>query len=229
MTTGRLPSVEGGIQPTIVTAKGDLIAAAAASTPARLGVGTNGQYLSADSTAATGLAWASVSAGASWTLLNTGGTTLSGTSTSVTGISGADKIMVLMSGGTCNTAGPDVYLRFNTDTAANYNSFGYQIEGNATYNSAFFGSRNEVGQTMVRISTFASTTGTAMSGSLLLTGGNTTNHKIYQSAFGADPSNNQYLKTLGGWYAGSSTISSVQLTLQSGSFTGGKVYIYTSA
>jgi len=62
MTTGRLPSVEGGIQPTIVTAKGDLIAATAASTPARLGVGTNGQYLSADSTAATGLAWASVSA-----------------------------------------------------------------------------------------------------------------------------------------------------------------------
>jgi hypothetical protein len=46
------------IQHAIVDAKGDLIAATAADTPARLAVGTNGQFLTADSTAATGLAWA---------------------------------------------------------------------------------------------------------------------------------------------------------------------------
>jgi len=46
------------IQNAIVDAKGDLIAASAADTPARLAVGTNGQVLTADSTAATGLAWA---------------------------------------------------------------------------------------------------------------------------------------------------------------------------
>jgi len=40
-----------------LTTKGDIYAATAASTPARLGVGTNGQTLVADSTAATGLAW----------------------------------------------------------------------------------------------------------------------------------------------------------------------------
>ena len=45
------------IQNAIVDAKGDLIAATAADTPARLAVGTNGQVLSADSTAATGLKW----------------------------------------------------------------------------------------------------------------------------------------------------------------------------
>jgi hypothetical protein len=49
------------IQNTIVDAKGDLIGATAADTPARLAVGTNGQVLTADSTAATGLAWATVS------------------------------------------------------------------------------------------------------------------------------------------------------------------------
>jgi hypothetical protein len=45
------------IQNAIVDAKGDLIAASAADTPARLAVGTNGFILTADSTAPTGLAW----------------------------------------------------------------------------------------------------------------------------------------------------------------------------
>lgn len=49
------------IQNSIVDAKGDLISATADNTPARLAVGTNGQYLQADSTTATGLKWATVS------------------------------------------------------------------------------------------------------------------------------------------------------------------------
>ena len=46
------------IQNAIVDAKGDLIAASAADTPARLAVGNNGETLIADSTASTGLKWA---------------------------------------------------------------------------------------------------------------------------------------------------------------------------
>ena len=60
MTIGRIPSVEGGIQPTIVDAKGDLIAATAADTVNRLAVGSNDQVLVADSSTSTGLAWKSV-------------------------------------------------------------------------------------------------------------------------------------------------------------------------
>jgi hypothetical protein len=62
MTVGRIPSIEGGIQPTLVDAKGDLITAVAADTPARLAVGANDTVLTADSTTATGIKWAAVSA-----------------------------------------------------------------------------------------------------------------------------------------------------------------------
>ena len=48
---------------TAIDAKGDLIAGTAADAFSRLAVGTNGQVLTADSTAATGLAWATASAG----------------------------------------------------------------------------------------------------------------------------------------------------------------------
>jgi hypothetical protein len=51
------------IQNAIVDAKGDIISATAADTPARLAVGANGTVLTADSTTATGLKWATASSG----------------------------------------------------------------------------------------------------------------------------------------------------------------------
>jgi hypothetical protein len=65
------------IQPTILTAKGSLISASAASTPTALAVGTDGQALFACSACPSGLAW--VSSGGSGTVTGiTAGTGLTG-------------------------------------------------------------------------------------------------------------------------------------------------------
>ena len=54
----------GFIAPSIVTAKGDLIAATASGAVDNIAVGTNGYVLTADSAEATGLKWALAAAGA---------------------------------------------------------------------------------------------------------------------------------------------------------------------
>jgi hypothetical protein len=63
MTVGRIPVIEGGIQPTIFDAKADLLTATANDTPARLAVGANNTILIADSSTATGLKWANPAGG----------------------------------------------------------------------------------------------------------------------------------------------------------------------
>lgn len=84
MSTGRLPSTDGGIQPTVVDAKGDLLVGVAADSISRLAVGSNDQVLTADSSTSTGLKWAAASSGG-MTLLST--TTLSGATTTISSIS----------------------------------------------------------------------------------------------------------------------------------------------
>jgi hypothetical protein len=62
MSTGRLGAGDTAIQPTIFDAKGDLLTATAADTPARLAVGNSGETLVADSSTSTGLRWQAVQA-----------------------------------------------------------------------------------------------------------------------------------------------------------------------
>lgn len=60
LTSADLDYFRDGLPASIFTTKGDIVAATAAGVASRLGVGTNGQALTASSSAATGLAWATI-------------------------------------------------------------------------------------------------------------------------------------------------------------------------
>jgi len=97
------------------TAKGALLSATAASTPGVLAVGTNDQVLTADSTASTGLKWATPAAGG-MTLLST--TSLSGATTTISSIDQTYKQLYAVIYGVTNaTADGTFSLRCNGSTS----------------------------------------------------------------------------------------------------------------
>lgn len=138
------------IQNAIVDAKGDLISATAADTPARLAVGSNGTVLTADSSEATGLKWATPSAG-SLTLISS---TALGASVSVSGCFTSTYINYLLLVYITNaTSNADVNLRLragSTDTTS-----GYVMRGDISTVSAEFKllqDSNSAGQAVVQLS-----------------------------------------------------------------------------
>jgi len=112
------------IQNAIVDAKGDLISATAADTPARLAVGANGTVLTADSAEATGLKWATPSTTSGLTLITS--TTISNaTSKSVdncfTSTYANYLIKVVITSGASDSGTATLKLRASsTDTSTNY-------------------------------------------------------------------------------------------------------------
>ena len=113
------------IQNAIVDAKGDLIAATAADTPARLAVGTNGQVLTADSTAATGIKWATPATATSGLTLITRNSFSSVASVAIDSIFSSTyySYMVVIESIYAATAADDLHLQMrygSTTQTANY-------------------------------------------------------------------------------------------------------------
>jgi len=95
MTVGRIPNVEGGIQPTLLTTTGDIIYASSASNPARLGIGSSAQVL----TVASGIpSWATPASSVPASSTATVATRESTTSTSYTDLTTAGPAVTVTTG-----------------------------------------------------------------------------------------------------------------------------------
>jgi hypothetical protein len=140
MTVGRIPSVEGGIQPTLLTTKNDIIVATGDATLVRQGVGANGTVLTADSAQADGVKWAAP------------GLTLVNTTTIGTGVSSVSlnnvfsatyrNYRVIINWLEASTGTPNVSLRLRVGGTDNTGAFAYQPRGwsNVSGTLAGFGS-----------------------------------------------------------------------------------------
>ena len=227
-------NASAAIAKTIVDAKGDIIAATAADTVARLAVGANDTVLTADSSTATGLKWAAASAGgANWTLLNSGGTALTGaTSITVSGISAADKIMIQVSDAKAG-ASSEIDFRFNSDTGNNYTGRGFIARGGSgTFNSNNYTRYNNAGISVLNFARQSSSTSDVVAGGITMTGCNASGIKAIQITGGAQNfvGTTDTISYIGhGFYTGTSTISSVTILSSNGNFTGGTIFVYTSA
>jgi hypothetical protein len=129
------PAAIGAISSSVVTTKGDLIVATGSGVVTNQAVGTNGQVLTADSTQADGVIWATPSSGG-MTLLST--TSLSGATTTVSGISGSYKELVIYVRDWYASADFNFTITVNNDTTSgNYQSLGSgSRNGN---NTAYYG------------------------------------------------------------------------------------------
>jgi hypothetical protein len=232
MATGRIPiNASAAIQSTIVDAKGDLIVASGADAVARLAVGTNGHILTAKSSEATGLAWeAPPAGGANFTLLNTGGTALTGAATiTISGISGADKIALFFRGASMASASAFLDVTLNSETA-NRAQFGSSIVPTATYsflNFSIVGSDDTF-----RIARIGNDQSSDTDGFFIIQGCNSAGVKIFHAASGARPidaTQNGQLITSAGTWTNSAAVTSISVTSTSGNFDAGTLFVYTSA
>jgi hypothetical protein len=110
-------------------AKGDLVVGSATNDAAILGVGTNNQVLTADSAEATGMKWATAASGG-MTVLATG--TLSGTSVTLSTISGSYVNLFLIISNPYTNSGTPLTARINGVTSADYSGVILQNAGTAT-------------------------------------------------------------------------------------------------
>lgn len=223
---------QAAIKKTIVDAKGDIIAATAADTVARLAVGSNNQVLTADSTTATGLKWASPSgAVTSYSLLNAGGTALTGASTiTVSGITGQQKLMIVIASASSVNANSTISIRFNADSGSNYIHGGSLYFSQATY--AIDNLQDNTGNPTTSIGLLR--TGAAASqgsGYVFLDGCNSTGIKAFTAHGGSSPTGTagNIAYSSGGVYTGTSTISSVSVISSNSNFDNGTIFVYGSA
>ena len=210
-----------GIQATIFDAKGDLIAASAADTAARLASsGVNGDVLTVDTSTSTGLKWA---AAGGWspnlTLLNTGGTALTGAGTITVNVSSYDSYFIFIDSASSTNASAYYRLRFNSDSGNNY---GFVNVGSQT--TSVFNQSNVT--SIINLARNDSTAGNSIVCMASVLGGKTTGLKIISATSSAGTGSNAESLSTTAYWNNSAAITSISLLASTGNFDNGTIFIY---
>lgn len=212
------------------TAKGSIVVGTGATTLGELTVGANNTVLTADSTTATGLKWASASSGPTgWTLLNAGGTALTGAQDiTISGIS-AKEILVLVIGASSASTDSVFSVRPNNISAADYTNVGINNTINSTYSTGNFQPTGAYSASSgIVIGQMGSNAASTVSGAVHIDLANTTGWKRVTAVGSGDNSGAtagfRQLTTLGFW-EGSAAITSITVNSLLGNFDAGTVYV----
>jgi hypothetical protein len=193
--------------------------------------GTTGQALIKNSNTDMDFVWSTIASGASdWTLLNAGGTALTGAATiTVSGLA-AKELLVLVAGASSASAGSLIYMRINGDSSNNYSNFGIENSVNTSYAATTLSSTGSYsGQSLIYVGTMASNAAATVSGSVFIDLADKTGWKRYQTVgsgnAGGGGGNDwgQYITQ--GFYEASAAVTSISLISQTGNFDAGTVYV----
>ena len=189
--------------------------------------GTTGQVLKKNSNTNMDFVWGSAPAAAkSYSLLNAGGTALTGSGTvTISGISGIDDLRIFILTGSSSVASATVQILLNADSGANYSYFtGYQSGSSTSYTGG-------TGQTSLGVGILSDSATSNTMVSAEINGANSSGVKMASFAGSSNAgggANNAFIAG-GGYWNNSATVSSVSVKVSTGNWDNGTVYVYGAA
>jgi hypothetical protein len=202
----------------VITTEGDLIIGDASGDATRLGIGTNGQVLTSNGTTAT---WAaSGGGGLNWSQISAVSPT--GTKTvSFTSLSGKDNYWLLFEA-LSFVADSNLFVRINGDTAANYYYYGYRFADTSSYGTNTIRNYSSGADDRFYLG-YCAVAANTISGGLQISGGNAAGQKLVDGlAMGGAGNDSEGFIWHGRW-AGSSTITSIDVYTDISNFDAGTV------
>ena len=201
---------------TAIDAKGDLVVGTGADTFARLAVGANDTILVAASGEATGLKWAAPAAGGGMTLINTGGTTLTGSSVSIQSIPATyNSLIVYLVAPRPATDNAFPAMIYNNDGTAKYR-YSYDNADDQTFSLSDLklndGNKNTDSRSLivVEIPQYASTSSWKMNLNNSISGSSTVT----------------YRRSWGAWNQHGTAVNRLDFYNNTGNWSSGTVYVY---